>query len=135
MDYQKISKETMTNLYLGYKSLENSPLKQDLRALIELYVSQINDYRHCYIIHKNDALTLNVSEEKINSLSEFEKSDLFSASEKAALTWAESLTKLNGNRRVESTDLHKYFDEKEIVDITISISLMNAFNRLAMSMM
>ena len=42
MDYTKISKDTIGHLYAGYKSLNESPLAADLKALIELRVSQIN---------------------------------------------------------------------------------------------
>lgn len=59
---------------------------------------------------------------------------MFSFAEKEVLIFAESLTKLDGNKKVKNTELSKYFSEREIVDITISISLMNAFNRLAISM-
>jgi alkylhydroperoxidase family enzyme len=62
------------------------------------------------------------------------KDNSFSDSEKEALKWAEALTKLDGRKRVDETDLSKYFSEREIVDITICISLMNSFNRLAISM-
>lgn len=75
-----------------------------------------------------------MNQDKIESLSEFTSSSLFSDAEKEALQWAESLTKLDGNKKVRNTELAKYFSEREIVDITICISLMNAFNRLAISM-
>ena len=134
MDYTKISKDTMGHLYAGYKNLNESPLASDLKALIELRVSQINGCGYCCNLHTNEAIKLEVSKDKIESLPEFATSRLFSDKEKEALKWAESLTKLNGNKRVESTGLSKFFSEREVVDITICISLMNTFNRLAISM-
>jgi AhpD family alkylhydroperoxidase len=134
MDYAKISKDTMGHLYEGYKSLHESPISSELRALIELLVSRINGCEYCCNLHKNEALKLVVDENKINNLFEFNSSSLFSYAEKEVLSFAESLTKLDGNKKVQNTELLKYFLEREIVDITISIALMNAFNRLAISM-
>ena len=134
MDYTKISKDTIGHLYAGYKSFNASPLAADLKAFIELRVSQINGCDYCCNLHRNEAVKLGVNQGQIESLSEFTASSLFSDAEKEALQWAESLTKLDGNTKVESTELSKYFGEREIVDITICISLMNTFNRLAISM-
>ena len=134
MDYAKISKDTIGHLYAGYKSLKESPLSASLQALMNLRVSQINDCAYCCNLHTNEAVQLGVSQDKIDHLSEFAASSLFSDAEKEALKWAESLTRLDGNKRVQNTALSKYFSEREIVDITICISLMNTFNRLAISM-
>lgn len=134
MDYTKISKDTIGHLYAGYKSFDASPLAADLKALIELRVSQINGCAYCCNLHRNEAVKLGVNQDKIESLSEFTASSLFSDAEKEALKWAESLTRLDGNKKVQNTELAKHFSEREIVDITICISLMNTFNRLAISM-
>jgi AhpD family alkylhydroperoxidase len=134
MDYTKISKDTIDHLYAGYKSFDASPLAPDLKVLIDLRVSQINDCGYCCNLHTNAAVKLGVSKDKIESLPDFSASSLFSDAEKEALKWAHSLTKLDGNKKVENTELSKYFSEREVVDITICIALMNTFNRLAISM-
>jgi AhpD family alkylhydroperoxidase len=134
MDYTKISKDTIGYLYEGYKSLNASTLAADLKALIELRVSQINGCAYCCNLHTTEASKLGVNTDKIESLPEFTTSSLFSNAEKEALKWAESLTKLDGNKKVQNTNLSKYFNEREVVDITICIALMNTFNRLAISM-
>jgi AhpD family alkylhydroperoxidase len=134
MDYAVISKETIGHLYNGYSSIKNSPLPQSLRALLELRVSQINGCNYCCNLHKTEAIKLGVDEDKINHLEQFLDSPYFSDVEKEALSWAELLTSLKTKPSVKTTKLHLYFSEREIVDITICISLMNAFNRLAISM-
>jgi len=134
MDYAKISKETIGHLYNGYASLANSPLSKELRVLLELKVSKINGCNSCCTLHRTEAIKLGVTEEKINNLENFSELPCFSNAEKEVLSWAELLTKLNDIPRVENTKLQLYFSEREIVDITICISLMNAFNRLAISM-
>jgi len=57
----------------------------------------------------------------------------FSARERAALAWAESVTCVRGTviPDTEFRALFEVFSEKEIVDLTIAVGLMNLFNRLA----
>lgn len=89
--------------------MHDSPLAAELKALMNLRVSQINGCAYCCNLHTNEALKLEVSKDKIENLPQFMTSSLFSDAEKEALKWAESLTKLNGNNKVQSTELAKYF--------------------------
>lgn len=129
MDYTAISQETMRHLLAGYESLKQSPLNQELRSLLELRVSQLNGCTYCCNLHE-----AGLCEIKVQQLPNFLHSTVFSQAEKEALSWAEALTKLSDKRRVEETKLAEYFSEREVVDITITISLMNMLNRLAISM-
>jgi alkylhydroperoxidase family enzyme len=60
---------------------------------------------------------------------------LFSDREKAALAWAESVTRV-ADTHVPDDDFKAaaaMFSEKELADLTVAISLINAFNRLNIS--
>ncbi len=64
-----------------------------------------------------------------------EAGQLFDAREKAALAWAETVTQVS-TTGVPDSDYEAasaHFDEKELVDLTIAISVMNAYNRMAIS--
>lgn len=54
---------------------------------------------------------------------------------KAAFAWAEAVTRVaeTGVPDVEFETASRVFDEKELADLTMAISLMNAYNRLAIS--
>jgi AhpD family alkylhydroperoxidase len=134
MDYANLSKETVQYLYEGYNSLKNGSLPQDLRVLVELRVSQINRCNYCCHLHEKEAAQLGIHNKKINALTDFLTSIFFTNAEKEALSWAESLTILKTKVKVKETQLHLYFNEREIVDLTLCISLMNLFNRLSISM-
>ena len=134
MDYNQISKETMGHLYAAYKNLQASPLTPDLKALLELRVSQINDCAYCCNLHTQEALKAGVHNSQLKNLSQWSGSSLFSDGQKSALKWAESLTTLDGNKKVQNTNLSDYFSPREIVDITLCVALMNCFNRIALSM-
>jgi alkylhydroperoxidase family enzyme len=56
-----------------------------------------------------------------------------STQERAALEWAETLTHISETHAPEEIyrDIAAHFTEKEMVDLTIAIGLMNVFNRIA----
>ena len=134
MDYYKISKEIVSRLYDAHHSFSNSPLSKQLRSLLELRVSQINGCNYCINLHRNEAIKFGIDEKKIADLENISESEYFTEAEKEALIWAENVTKIKTNIRVESSKLNQYFNEREIVDITLCISLINAFNRMAITM-
>ncbi len=63
------------------------------------------------------------------------KPPLFSERERAALAWAEAVTRVSetGVPDAAFQAARAAFEEKELVDLTIAISLMNAYNRMAIS--
>jgi alkylhydroperoxidase family enzyme len=62
-----------------------------------------------------------------------ETGQTFSTQERAALEWAETLTLISETHVPEEIhrDIAAHFTEKEMVDLTIAIGLMNIFNRIA----
>ncbi|WP_019102183.1 hypothetical protein, partial [Chromobacterium haemolyticum] len=63
-------------------------------------------------------------------------SELYSARERAALEWAESLTDIAVTQAPDQhyLPLQEHFSPEEVADLSFAIALMNAFNRLAVSM-
>ena len=62
-------------------------------------------------------------------------STLFNEKEKAALAWAEAVTRL-GDRGVSDEAFEAasaVFNEKQLAELTIAIALMNAYNRMGIS--
>lgn len=59
---------------------------------------------------------------------------LFQQHERAALTWTESVTHI-GQRVPDPLyeDARHYFEEKELVDLTLTVVTINAWNRLAIA--
>ncbi len=132
MNYPEISKQVISSLHQSYNSLKNSPLDQKIRVLVELRVSQINGCEYCCELHAKEAMALKVPQEKLNALLKWETSDEFTTEETAALRWAEELTLLKDERDIKV--LTRLFTERQMVDLTACISIMNALNRIAMSL-
>jgi alkylhydroperoxidase family enzyme len=87
-------------------------------------------------MHTRDLLKLGVTIDKLALVQAWrEAGKLFSERERAALAWAESVTQV-AQTGVPDEDFKlasTVFSEKELVDLTIAIGLMNAYNRLAIS--
>ena len=59
----------------------------------------------------------------------------FDEAELAALAWADAVTQLPDSHAPDDVyeNLRRHFSDQEVVDLTLIISLMNAWNRLAVS--
>jgi len=134
MNYAEISKETISFLYKSYNSLKGSPLDATIRVLVELRTSQINGCHYCCNLHTDEAKILGIHQEKINALATWNVSNVFTKEEIAALQWTEDLTKLKINTDKTKALLRQYFSERQLVDLTACISIMNALNRIAISL-
>ena len=64
-----------------------------------------------------------------------EAGNLFDERERAALAWAETVTRIaeTGVPDEAYQAVRAVFEERELVDLTIAISLMNTYNRMAIS--
>ncbi len=103
------------------------------RALLELRVSQINGCSYCIALHGEEAANAGEGQARIAALSAWRDTTLFTDREQSALAWAESLTRIETDRAPDAlyTALLAHFSEQEVVDLTLIIAQMNAWNRLA----
>ncbi|RFU44513.1 carboxymuconolactone decarboxylase family protein [Paraburkholderia sp. DHOC27] len=136
LDYAAISPAGYKALGGVYGYVSQCGLEATLVELVYLRVSQINGCAFCMDMHTRDLRKKGVEVEKIVLVQVWHEAEsLFSERERAALAWAESVTRVaqtgvpDEDFRVASAVLN----EKELADLTIGIGLMNAFNRLAIS--
>jgi AhpD family alkylhydroperoxidase len=136
LDYNQIAPIGAKALGGVYGYIMQSELPAELVELVYLRVSQINNCGYWLDMHTRDLTKRGVPIGKLAQVQAWrEGGDLFSETERAALAWAETVT------RVAHTGVpdHAYqaaraaFGEKELVDLTIAISLMNAYDRMAIS--
>lgn len=109
-----------------------SSLPEALVHLVFLRVSQINGCAHCIDLHSRDLLKT-MSVDKLVLVPVWrEASRLFSDQERAALAWAEEVTLVSETHASDEAyaAAAAAFAPKELVDLTITIAAMNAFNRL-----
>ena len=119
-----------------YGYVAQSGLPGPLVNLVYLHVSQINGCAYCIDLHSRDLLKEGLAVEKLVLVQAWrEAGPLFDARERAALAWAETVTRV-ADTTVPEDDYeaaHAVFDDKELVDLTLAVGLMNTYNRLAIS--
>jgi AhpD family alkylhydroperoxidase len=112
--------------------VENSGLDAKLILLVKIRVSQINGCAYCLHMHTEHARKLGESDMRLHLLDAWHESHLYSPRERAALAWAESLTKIADTHAPDDVyrDARRQFSEKELTDLSIGIGMINAWNRL-----
>ncbi|WP_184722247.1 carboxymuconolactone decarboxylase family protein [Caulobacter sp.] len=111
---------------------QNTDLPAELIHLVFLRVSQINGCAHCIDLHGRD-LRKTMSVDKVLLVSVWDEvPHLFSDQERAALAWAEEVTRVSETHASDEAyaAAAAAFTPKDLVDLTITIAAMNAFNRL-----
>lgn len=136
LDYDRIAPAGVKALGGVYGYIMQSNLPAALINLVYLRVSQINNCAYCLDMHTRDLLKSGVKIEKLALLQAWEEAgNLFDARERAALAWAETVTRVadTGVPDQAYEAARGVFEERELVDLTIAIGLMNTYNRMAIS--
>ena len=104
-----------------------------LMTLVKLRVSQINGCAYCLHMHRHEALKLGEAEDRLLLLDAWRESQLYTPRERAALAWAESLTRIAKTHAPDETyeEAKSVFSEDELLTLSIGIAMINAWNRLA----
>jgi len=136
LDYTKIAPAGVKALGGVYGYVMQSGLPAELINLVYLRVSQINNCAYCLDMHTRDLIKQGVKIEKLALLQAWEEGGhLFSERERAALAWAETVTRVSETGVPDEAfrAARAVFEEKELVDLTLAIGLMNTYNRMAIS--
>ncbi|MEO7009047.1 MAG: carboxymuconolactone decarboxylase family protein [Caldimonas sp.] len=137
LDHQALAPEGMRALgsVYGYVA-SKSGLPPDLVDLVYLRVSQINGCAFCISSHSKDLLKSGAPQNKLLMLTAWRETPaIYSEKERAALSWAESVT-LVAQTTVPEAEYEAaaaQFTQKELVDLTLAVGLINAYNRMAIS--
>ena len=136
MDYAAAAPGGMKALGSVHGYISRSGLPATLIDLIYLRISQMNGCGYCIAMHSRDLLQAGVPVGKLLLVSAWsEAGSLFSDQEKAALNWAEVVTRIGDTHVPDDAyaQARASFTEKQLADLTIAVGLMNAYNRLAVS--
>jgi AhpD family alkylhydroperoxidase len=104
-----------------------------LTELIKLRASQINGCANCLNLHATEAREKGETEQRIYLLPAWREAPCYSDRERAALAWTEALTRLSeGDAHSRAyDDLKLHFTEEEQVKLTLTINIINGWNRIA----
>ena len=134
IDYTKVAPAGVTALAGVYGYILQSGLSDVLVELVYLRISQINGCAYCLDQHTRVLQKKGVKVEKLALVQVWREAEvLFDERERAALAWAETVTRVAETAipEVDYQSARAVFGEKELVDLTIAIGLMNTYNRMA----
>jgi len=134
LEYDQIAPAGIKALGGVYCYIMQCGLPAVLIDLVYLRISQINNCAFCLDMHVRDLLNKSVKIEKLALLQAWrEAGNVFDERERAALAWAETVTRVaqTGIPDEAYQAVRTVFSDKEIVDLSIAISLVNAYNRMA----
>lgn len=136
LDYNSVAPEGMKAFGGVHAYVGRCGLPKELIDLVYLRVSQINGCAYCIDMHSRDILTAGMTTEKLVLVPVWREAGmLFNPQERAALGWAESVTRVSETGVPDQAfeEVSRVFSGKELADLTIAIGLMNAYNRMAIS--
>ncbi len=109
-----------------------STIEKPLLELVTIRASQINGCAFCLAMHVRDAHEKGESGARLHLLNAWREAPLYSAREQAALAWTEALT-LVADGHVPD-DVYRaaraQFSEKELVDLSLAVVVINGWNRM-----
>jgi AhpD family alkylhydroperoxidase len=136
LDYNQIAPAGIKALGGVYGYIMQCGLPAVLVDLVYLRVSQINNCAYCLDMHTRDLIKKGEKIEKLAQVrASAEAGNVFDERERAALAWAETVTRVAQTAVPDEAyqAARAVFNEKELIDLTIAIGLMNAYNRMAIS--
>jgi AhpD family alkylhydroperoxidase len=121
-------------LSLG-KAVDASGLERSLLDLVKVRASQVNGCAYCLDMHTKDARAIGEAEQRLYALNAWRETPFFSDRERAALEWAEAITRVADTHVPDDVynRVRHHFDEGQLVALTFAAVAINAFNRLAIA--
>ncbi len=112
-------------------AVRESSLGHTLIDLVEIRVSQLNGCAFCLDMHVKQAKLHGERELRLHHVAIWHESPLFSAQERAALLWAETLTRLpaEGVSDAVYDSVRAEFTETALAELTFAVMAINAWNR------
>ena len=116
--------------------LHQATLGARLIELVKMRASQINGCAYCLDSHSKELRKGGESEQRIYLLDAWHESPLYSPRERAAFAWTDALTRISETHAPDDVydELRRHFDDKEIVDLTTLVGMINLWNRLAIGL-
>jgi AhpD family alkylhydroperoxidase len=134
-DWREVSPEGYAAMInLGAK-VHAGGLDPVLVELMKIRVSQLNGCAFCVDLHVGMARKLGVEHGRLHLLATWREAPCFNAVERAALDWAETLTRLPESNVSDAAyeRTREHFDLADLATLTLAIVEINAWNRLMMA--
>jgi AhpD family alkylhydroperoxidase len=131
VDIPKVAPESFRALLAVENYLNGTGLDPRLLALLKTRVSQIKGCALCLNMHREEARKQGETDLRLQRLEAWHESALYSASERAALAWAEALTDIAPHAPDAAyEEARAHFAEDEFANLSIAITMISGWNRM-----
>lgn len=134
-NYPKVSPEPFRAMLELSASSKKSDLEPKLLELVKIRASQLNNCAYCLDMHTQDSRAMGETEQRLHLIAAWREAPFYTDRERAALAWTEAVTKVGETQVPDDVyaEVRKHFSEKETVDLTWTVVVINAWNRLQVS--
>src|SRR5689334_20523295 len=117
------------------KELDKAEIDPRLRELIRIRASQLNGCAYCIDMHTRDARAIGETEQRIYGLAAWRETPYFTARERAALAFTETVTRLSETHVPEQAyqDVAAEFSPLQVAALVSLIVTINAWNAIGVS--
>ncbi|MEZ0602063.1 carboxymuconolactone decarboxylase family protein [Paraburkholderia sp. IW21] len=135
LDFYKANPAAIKALIGVEERIGKSALEKSLTELVRLRASQINGCAYCVDMHTADARKGGETDRRLATVVVWRETPFFTDRERAALEWTEALTLVSHEHVPDAVwnVVRPHFSDEELVDLTLLISSINAWNRFAVS--
>jgi len=117
------------------KELDGAGIDPRLRELIRVRASQLNGCAYCIDMHTKDARAIGETEQRLYGLAAWRETPYFTARERAALAFTESLTRMSETHVPDQAyrEVAAAFSPQEVAALISLIVTINAWNAIGVS--
>jgi len=135
LDFYKASPQAIKAMIGLEERIGKSALEKSLMELVRLRASQINGCAYCVDLHSTDAASAGESAQRINAVAIWNESPFFTERERAALRFAEVVTRLADTHvpAAEYDAVAACWSPDEVGALLALIVTINAWNALAVA--
>ena len=135
LPYAQLAAKPFNSLAGISLTLRNGRLGHRLVDLVWLRASQINGCALCIDMHWKELMADDADPRHLNAVAGWREAPFFSERERAALAWAELVTRIPQQDPDDAAfaALKAAFSDEEIAELGFAIAVINAWNRLNVS--
>jgi AhpD family alkylhydroperoxidase len=117
------------------KYVKETGLEGPLLELVKTRASQINGCAFCLAMHTSEARRAGESEDRLFLLDAWREAPVYTPRERAALAWTEAVTLISATHVPDEVfaEAKQHFSETELVNLTMAVIAINAWNRMAIA--
>jgi AhpD family alkylhydroperoxidase len=115
--------------------LDRAGVEPALRELVRLRASQLNGCAYCVDLHTKDGRAAGVADQKLHAVAIWRDSGLFTAAERAALDFTESVTRLSETHVPDSVVDHAraVLGEEQLSALLALVIAINVWNAIGVT--